>query len=225
MCGRTALFAPQSYLEDRFDAEASEPIVPRYNIAPQDDLAVVKNTARDTIDQIRWGLIPFWADEPGSGMINARAETVDEKPSFKNAYESRRCLVLSNGFYEWDGSRGSKQPYYLYRPDNDVFAMAGIWETWSENGEEIESVAIITTEANETVSSIHDRMPVILEEEEESEWIAESPPDNPESLLDPLPADQLTSHKVSPEVNNPANDRASLIEQYTDPQSGLGEFT
>lgn len=225
MCGRTALFAPQSYLEDRFDAEAAEPIEPRYNIAPQDDLAVIKNTASDTIDQIRWGLIPFWADEPDGGMINARAETVDEKPSFQNAYEQRRCLVLANGFYEWQGSRGSKQPYYLYQPNGDAFAMAGIWETWTGEDTEIESVAIITTDANDTVSTIHDRMPVILEEDEESEWIADSPPDDPETLLNPLPDEKLTTHKVSPEVNNPANDYASLIEEYTDPQSGLGEFT
>lgn len=227
MCGRTSLFVPQPVLEDRFDATAAVDLVPRYNIAPGDDLAAITNLAPETIDLLYWGFVPHWAESFNSGyqMINARAETIDKKPAFQEAFNKRRCLVLADGFYEWQGTRGNKSPYRIIREDEMPFAMAGIWASWDGADETVNTVSIVTTEANDVLAPIHDRMPVILEPDEEQEWLTEADPASLNSLLDPCPSDLLRAYPVSRAVNDPANDNTAVIEERSDVQSGLGDFS
>jgi len=227
MCGRNSLFVEQGDLEDRFDAEVATDggYTPRYNIAPGDDLHIITNESPDEIDSYHWGLIPFWADEPEEGIINARAETADEKRVFERAWESRPCLVLSSGFYEWQSRNGgAKQPYRIHREDDPAFAMAGLWEVWEGEAETISCVTILTTEPNELMEPIHDRMPVVLPREAESEWLAAGP-DARTDLCRPYPRDDLAAHEISTRVNNPENDGPEVIEPLAHEQSGLGEFS
>lgn len=227
MCGRTSLFVPQSVLEERFDASAVEPIPPRYNIAPGDDLAAIPNEAPEEIDLMEWGLIPHWVDDPDDWPkpINARGETVAEKPAFRDAFDRRRCLILADGFYEWGGDRGHKQPFRVTRDDEEPFAMAGLWESWGENGGERQTVTIITTDANETIAPIHDRMPVMLEPEEEAVWLDAADEEALLALLDPFPDELTEAYPISTAVNDPANDSPEVIEPVErGTQSGLSEF-
>ena len=227
MCGRTSLFVPQSVLEERFDATAVEPIAPRYNVAPGDDLAAIQNDAADEIDRLEWGLIPSWVDDPDDSPrpINARAETVAEKPMFREAFEKRRCLVLADGFYEWTGRRGSKQPYRIERRDDQPFAFAGLWETWDGPEGVRETATIVTTEANETVADVHDRMPVILDQTDEQTWLTATDEARLQSVLDPYPAADLRAYPVSKRVNDPANDSPDVIEERdVGEQVGFDEF-
>lgn len=227
MCGRTSLFIPQSVLEERFDATATTPITPRYNIAPGDELATIQNDATDEIDQLEWGLVPSWVDDPDDSPkpINARAETVAEKPMFRDAFEKRRCLVLADGFYEWKGKRGSKQPYRITRTDEQPFAFAGLWETWGDTDDRRETVTIITTDANETVADVHDRMPVMLDHSEEQTWLSGIAGEELQGLLDPYPADELRAYPVSKRVNSPGNDSPDVVEEIDiGEQVGFEEF-
>lgn len=226
MCGRNSLFVSQDDLETRFDARviADGGYTPRYNIAPGDDLEVITNEAHDEIDRYHWGLIPFWADEPEEGIINARSETADEKRVFERAWESQPCLILSSGFYEWRSlNGGSKQPYRVYREDGPAFAMAGLWDVWEGEGDEISCVTILTTEPNDLMEPIHDRMPVVLPKGVESEWLSSSP-DVRKELCQPYPENDLTAYEISTRVNNPGNDDPTVIEPLDHEQSGLGEF-
>ena len=214
MCGRTSLFVPQSVVEERFDATATEPITPRYNTAPGDELATVRNDATDEINLLGWGLVPSWVDDPADSPrpINARAETIIEKPMFREAFEERRCLVLADGFYEWTGRRGSKQPYRVTRRGDQPFAFAGLWETWGGGDDYRETVTIITTDANEVVADVHDRMPVMLDRPEERTWLSATDEAELLSVLDPYPADELRMYPVSKRVNDPSNDSPDVIE-------------
>jgi putative SOS response-associated peptidase YedK len=166
---------------------------------------------------MRWGLIPFWAKDPsiGSRMINARAETLTEKPAFKNAFNKRRCLILADGFYEWKkgaGPKGRSQPYLFKRADGKPFAFAGLWEFWrSPEGEEIRSCTIITTEANGLVQSVHERMPVMLNGDTGWQWIEEGQGGDLLNLLRPYPADAMTAYPVSAMVNRPELDIPDLV--------------
>lgn len=229
MCGRFSLFAALADLEERFGATAAEPIEPRYNIAPGDDVAVIRADAADVIDQYAWGLLPRWVDDPGDWPhpINARAETVEEKPSFREAAAQRRCLVLADGYYEWAETAGTKQPYRVTLAAGEPFAFAGLWDRWSSGDEARRTVAIVTTEANATVAPIHDRMPVILEPDEAARWLAADDPAARADLLGPYPAgDGLETFPVSRAVNDPGNDDPSVVEPVdVGEQSGLGEFT
>lgn len=227
MCGRNSLFVPQDDLESRFDAEvvADGGYTPRYNIAPGAGVEVITNEAADEIDRYHWGLIPFWADEPEEGIINARSETADEKRVFENAWESRPCLVLSSGFYEWQSQNGgSKQPYRIYREDGPAFALAGLWDVWEGEENSIACVTILTTDPNDLMEPIHDRMPVVLPEADESDWLSAGPADRKE-MCQPYPEDDLTAYEISTQVNNPGNDDPAVIEPLNHDQSGLGEFT
>ena len=227
MCGRNSLFVEQGDLEDRFDAEVATDggYTPRYNIAPGDDLHVITNESPDEIDSYHWGLIPFWADEPEEGIINTRAETAAEKRVFAEAWESRPCLVLSSGFYEWQSRNGgTKQPYRIHREDDPAFAMAGLWEVWEGEAETISCVTILTTEPNDLMKPIHDRMPVVLPREAESEWLSAGP-DARTNLCRPYPKDDLAAYEISTRVNNPQNDDPQVIEPLDHEQSGLGEFS
>ena len=226
MCGRNALFADQRDLEDHFGATVVTDggYTPRYNIAPGQPLEIITNEATDEIDQFHWGFIPFWADEPEEGIINARSETADEKRAFKRAWEARPCLVLSSGFYEWQKQNGgSKQPYRIYREDVPAFAMAGLWEVWEGNGEEIPCVTILTTEPNELMKPIHDRMPVVLPQGGEERWLDGGPEERKE-MCAPYPNDDLDAYEISTRVNNPANDDETVVERLGHEQSGLSEF-
>ncbi|MFB6105273.1 MAG: SOS response-associated peptidase [Halobacteriaceae archaeon] len=227
MCGRTSLFTPQPDLERRFDATAVDPLEPRYNIAPGEDLAVITNEAPEEISQFEWGLVPHWVDDPSawSPRINARSESLTERASFRDAVEKRRCLVLADGFYEWQGDRGSKRPYRVALADDAPFAFAGLWETWEGEDETRQTVTILTTDANEVVSPIHDRMPVMLEPDEEAAWLAATDEATRAAVLDPYPPGEVCAYEVSTMVNNPANDSPAVIDPVAGDQSGLDDFS
>ncbi|MFC5366450.1 SOS response-associated peptidase [Salinirubrum litoreum] len=232
MCGRYSLFTPQADLRARFDAAPTRPLEPRYNCAPGQDLPVIRDDAPDEIDFLRWGLIPSWADDEsiGNRLINARSETVREKRSFRDAYESRRCLVLADGFYEWvPKGDGGKQPYRVAFEDDRPFAMAGLWERWTppqkqtglgdfgdggpdREADPIESFTVVTTDPNDLIADLHDRMAVVLAPDEEETWL-HGDPNEVHELLDPYPDDELHTYPVSTRVNSPANDAPDLIEE------------
>ncbi|AXR76915.1 SOS response-associated peptidase [Natrarchaeobaculum sulfurireducens] len=227
MCGRYTLVLEPDDLEERFDARVSEPVAPTYNAAPGQRLPVITNEAPETIQRLEWGLVPSWADDDTGGLINARAETVVEKPSFRAAYERRRCLVPADGFYEWVETDGGKRPYRVAFEDERPFAMAGLWERWEPEttqtgldafgggvegaGDDgpLETFTVVTTEPNELVGELHHRMAVLLEPEDEHRWLTE---DDPRDLLEPYPGDAMRAYPVSTAVNDPSNDDPSLVE-------------
>lgn len=200
----------------------------RYNISPGQDLVAVQNDAPEEFDMLEWGFIPEWADDPDDvpTPINARSETAAEKPMFREAFAERRCLLPADGFYEWKGSRGSKQPYRIERVDREPYAYAGLWETWTASTGDVRvTCTILTTEANEVVGEIHDRMPVMLEPDEEETWLDADDEDELESVLDPYEGDDLRTYTISRAVNSPDNDTPEIIEPVdTGEQSGLDEF-
>ena len=217
MCGRYTLATPVNVLVEQFEIdEYPSSITSSYNIAPtQEVAAVITEEEKRKLEMLRWGLIPAWANDPsiGTRMINARSETVAEKPSFRKAFKDRRCLVLTDGFYEWQRTLGGKQPYYIRMKDGSPFAFAGLWETWRD-GEEIRSCTIITTDANELVSEIHNRVPVILPPEDYELWLD---PDFEQkealtSLLRPYTSGDMEAYPVSRSVNRPSNNAPDCIE-------------
>ncbi|WP_425487808.1 SOS response-associated peptidase [Natronomonas salina] len=197
-------------------------------MAPGEDLAVVRNDEPEAIDQLEWGLLPHWAEDPqeSSRPINARSETAAEKPMFRDAFEKRRCLVLSSGFYEWQEQIGaSKQPYRICLEDGEPFAFAGLWEHWEQGGTTKNTVTILTTDANEQMAPIHDRMPVMLEPNEEETWLGADDEGELESVLDPYEGGDLRTDTISRAVNSPDNDTPEIIEPVdSGEQSGLDEF-
>jgi putative SOS response-associated peptidase YedK len=217
MCGRYTLHHKPKEIEERFDVDPDQELLsPRYNIAPSQIIPVVRHRESREMAGLKWGLIPFWAKDPkiGYNMINAKAETLAEKPSFKQALAKRRCLIPADGFYEWQKrGKGPSQPIYVRRRDSGLFAFAGLWETWkSPEGETIESCTIVTVEPNELISKFHHRMAAILSRDDESAWI------DPESkvadllgLLRPYPSDELEAFPVSRAVNSPKSKEPSLI--------------
>ena len=209
MCGRFSLTANEAELNLRFELEGGEaPYVPRYNGAPTQLLAVITGESPHRLSYHRWGLIPPWAKDIsiGNKMINARAETITEKASFRTPLFSRRCLVPADGFYEWQQDAG-KQPYRIFVKSNKLFAMAGLWERWkSPEGEMVESFNIITTEANEFMKPIHNRMPVILKRADEKTWLESKDSAEILSLLRPYAAGDMDAYPVSKLVNSPRNE-------------------
>lgn len=217
MCGRYTLKTPIDNLTKQFEIEEyPSSLTPSYNIAPTQQVAtVLVEDGKRKLEMLHWGLIPSWADDPqiGNRMINARGETVAEKPSYRSAFKNRRCLILADGFYEWQKTSNGKQPYYIRMEDGSPFAFAGLWETWA-NGEEIRSCTIITTDPNELLGDIHNRMPVILHPEDYEMWLA---PDFDEkepltTLLKPYPTNLMEAYPVSRYVNRPSNNQAECIE-------------
>ncbi|MBN1954908.1 MAG: SOS response-associated peptidase [Anaerolineae bacterium] len=228
MCGRFTLFVDPAGLLELFPwLELPGQWTPRYNVAPSQPVAAVPNDGQNRVDFFHWGLIPFWAKEPqiGSRMINARAETLAEKPSFKAAYRRRRCLVLADGFYEWrkePGQRG-KTPFYIHLESRDPFAFAGLWETWRAPGDAvIRSCTIITTAPNELVAPIHNRMPVILDPAAYELWLdpVEREPNELQEWLRPYPAEQMAAYAVSAQVNDPGNDSPDCVRPIVAPPCG-----
>ena len=222
MCGRFASTTPPDKLAEYFGAETSVPadeFEPDYNVAPTRDVPVVRirEQARH-LDYLRWGLVPRWAKDLriGSKMINARAETVATKNSYRSAFSKRRCLVTADGFYEWKRlDAKTKQPMYITRRDGDPLAFAGLYERWSdaENHREIHTCTIITTTPNRTMAEIHDRMPVLLAPKHWDEWLDSDNADTESlsELLIPAPDALLIAYPVSEQVNNVRNNEPSLI--------------
>jgi putative SOS response-associated peptidase YedK len=208
MCGRFSLTVNEAELNLRFElAGGDAPYVPRYNGAPTQLLAVITGENPDKLSYYRWGLIPPWAKDIsiGNKMINARAETLTEKPSFRAPLYSRRCLVPADGFYEWQQDAG-KQPFRIVVKSNPVFAMAGLWERWkSPEGSVTDSFTIITTEANDFMKPIHSRMPVILKPQDEKTWLSGSNPDEIRMLLKPYSSGDMDAFRVSKLVNSARN--------------------
>ena len=222
MCGRFTLRAAPSVLAQQFAIFDMPPIGPRFNIAPTQAVPVVRmnpweGDPRRELVALRWGLIPGWAKDPaiGNRMINARAETVAEKPAYRTAFRRRRCLVPADGFYEWQRIGPKKQPYFIHKLDDGPFALAGLWESWqAPDQSHIESFTVLTTEPNDVVRPIHDRMPVILNESDYSLWLdpAVKEPRVLAPLLKPYRADAMESYRVGPEVNKPGYEDASCVE-------------
>ena len=220
MCGRFTLTADPSQLRDTFpELAVPDELTPRFNIAPSQPVAVIPNDGKNRLDFFVWGLIPSWAKDPkiGNRMINARAETIAEKPSFRAAFRRRRCLIPADGFYEWKKVAGQKAkvPMYIRMKSGKPFALAGLWESWhSPDGSNILSCTIITTQPNDLVKDIHNRMPVILPQESHALWLdpGEGVPSQLQELLKPYPASEMAVHPVSTLVNNPANDLAACID-------------
>ncbi len=220
MCGRFTQAQIAELDREVFKLLSVPRLPPRYNVAPTQDVAVVREGGRGkgrSVDLVRWGLIPAWAKDPtiGSRLINARAETLAVKPAFESAFRYRRCLIPSDGFYEWEKTPRGKQPHYIRMRDGRVFAYAGLWERWEDPGHDpIETCTIITTDANELVAPIHDRMPAIVRPERYDEWLdpAHRDPRSLRPLLTAYPAEEMASHPVSTYVNRPEHDGPACIE-------------
>jgi putative SOS response-associated peptidase YedK len=203
-------------LEERFAITIPEGIYnPRYNAAPSQKMLVVAEEKPQVAALFRWGLIPHWAKDPkiGYGLINARAETVSEKPSFRVPFRRQRCFVLADGFYEWDKKSNSHIPYRIILGEGKPFAFAGIYDFWhAPTGQEIRSFSIITTEANSLVSKIHDRMPVILPEQEERNWLDPNLElEAAKKMLKPYPEKEMVMYQISTLINSPKNDTADVL--------------
>jgi putative SOS response-associated peptidase YedK len=219
MCGRFALWTPPGTITKYFKVSVARDILPRYNIAPGQNILVIRqtNATQRLPVLIRWGLIPSWAKEESVGfkMINARAESIMEKPAFKAAFKSRRCLIPASGFYEWKKEGSSKQPYLIRLQDADLFALAGIWESWKKPGSDsvIESCAILTSSANRVVGRIHDRMPVIIRPDDFALWLDTIDSNHRvNALMHPFDDRNMACHPVSKAVNHVQNDDSSLIQ-------------
>jgi putative SOS response-associated peptidase YedK len=221
MCGRFVLMTPGRDLAERFHLEEIPDLQPRYNIAPTQMVAVIR-LDRDTLQRrlvlVKWGLVPFWAKDASIGqkMINARAETAAEKPAFRSAFKSRRCLVPADGYYEWKKRKGGqKQPYLARNADESPFAFAGLWERWQAPEEEvIESCTILTTDANDLTQPIHDRMPVILHPKDYGLWLDPEVkgPALLKPVLQPYPSEEMIVQPVSLKVNRATYDAPDCIE-------------
>jgi putative SOS response-associated peptidase YedK len=220
MCGRFTQAADGEIIAQVFELPEPPELPRRYNIAPTQNVAAVRaaeGSGRELV-QLHWGLIPSWAKERAMGarMINARAETLAEKPAFRSAFRARRCLILADGFYEWQKLGTRKQPYFIGFTDRRPFAFAGLWERWTGEGSgAVESCTIVTTEANELLAPIHDRMPVILDPDAFASWVdpAEKDTERLAGLLKPYPSGPLQAYPVSMLVNNPANDSPACLQR------------
>ena len=211
MCGRFTLKTPERIRLPNYHSDFPT-LKPRYNIAPsQDVLTVVQRGASREATFLQWGLIPSWSKE-AKGIINARVETIESKPSFSDSFKTRRCLIFADGFYEWERHGKISQPYYFQMKDGAPFTFAGVWDRWKQNGRTMDTCAIITTTANELLSTIHHRMPVILEAESHDLWLGEdSRAADLKELLAPYPADAMTSYAVSYDVNDAKLDDQRLV--------------
>jgi putative SOS response-associated peptidase YedK len=219
MCGRFAQRSPAKKVAKQFKVEEVPPLAERYNVAPAQMILGIREEGRAReATFFKWGLVPRWAKDPGIGnkLINARSETVEEKPSFRGAFRRRRCIIPADGFYEWKREAGRKHPFYFRMRDERPFGFAGLWERWEgEGGEAINSCTILTTEANKILSPVHDRMPIILDPENYSLWLEGDERDREllRGLLRPYPATEMVGYPVSTLVNSPSNGGAELIEE------------
>lgn len=219
MCGRFTLTVDPAELQDSFtDYEFPSRFAPRFNIAPTQPVLAIPNDGKNKADFFVWGLIPSWAKDPsiGNRLINARGETLAEKPSFRGGYKYKRCLVIADGFYEWKKQPGTKTkvPHFIHMKDRQPFAFAGLWDEWnSPDGSQIRSCTIVTTEPNEFMAPIHNRMPVILPSDAYAQWLETAPQtrETLQPLIKPYPAEEMAAYPVSTLVNNPKNDLAECV--------------
>ena len=216
MCGRFAFYSPTEATAALFGVTASVEIEPRYNIALTQFVAAIReddNKDRELV-MLRWGLVPFWAKDPsiGNRMINARAETVAEKPSYRAAFRHRRCLVLADGFYEWRRTGDTKTPYFISLANGEPFALAGLWESWKDkdSGDLLQTTTLITTDANDFMRPVHHRMPVIVQSDTADEWLSGSAQESLQHVLERTPS--LQAWPVDRRVNNARNEGETLID-------------
>jgi putative SOS response-associated peptidase YedK len=219
MCGRFTLTVDPAELQDTFtDFIFPSKFAPRFNIAPSQPVLAIPNNGASKADFFIWGLIPMWAKDPsiGNRLINARGETVAEKPSFRGSFKYKRCIILADGFYEWKAGSGKKPktPYYIHMKDRKPFVFAGLWDSWEgPDGSSIKTCTIITTEPNELMATLHNRMPVILHPRDYAKWLDDAPqtPENLLPLIKPYPADNMSAYPVSTLVNKPGNESPELV--------------
>jgi putative SOS response-associated peptidase YedK len=220
MCGRFTLTVDPAELQDVFGGFIfPAQFASRYNIAPTQPVLAIPNDGKNQADFFLWGLIPSWSKDPGiaNKLINARGETVAEKPSFRGGFKYKRCLILADGFYEWKATgQKTKTPYFIHMKDRKPFAFAGLWDEWhaqQPDGGTLRTCTIITTTPNELMSNLHNRMPVILDKENYADWLNPAPqrPEDLIHLIQPFPADKMSAYPVSTLVNVPSNDRVELI--------------
>ncbi|MEM7280172.1 MAG: SOS response-associated peptidase [Pseudomonadota bacterium] len=216
MCGRYAFFAPADAIATLFEIEDPPEIEFSYNVAPTDYVPAVRyQEGARRLSMLRWGLIPFWAKNKQIGvkMINARAETVSEKPAYKSAFKQRRCLLPASGFFEWQKTSQGKQPHFISLSTGEAFAFAGIWESWGKDEEKIESVSIITTQPNPLVAQVHDRMPVIVPKDYFAKWLGEESAESGDlkEYLVPYPENEMRFYPVGKAVGNPRNKTQECI--------------
>lgn len=217
MCGRyTITLDPADFAEELGVAEFPSDFEPRYNVAPTQQVAVVRDSESRKVEWMKWGLIPFWAKDSAIGvrLINARSETLSEKPSFKQALVQRRCLILADGFFEWQKSEGkAATPFYLKLKNSRPFAFAGLWDIWrSPEKEDVLSCTLITCAANELVAPIHDRMPVLFDKSTAWQWLQPAPLEELEKQLQPYPADLMLAYPIGKGINTARLDSPELIQ-------------
>ncbi len=221
MCGRFAFFSPDEAVREYFSLKEMPLVEPRFNISPTQFVPVIRDGGSDgggrNMSMLFWGLVPFWAKEKSIGhrMINARGETLAEKPSFRNAFKKRRCIVPASGFYEWKKEGDIKRPYFISRKDDKPIALAGLWERWEKGDEPLESFTIVTTAPNAFMETLHQRMPLILTREQHQEWLDPGNKDTASlaGMIRPCRDDLLVARPVSRKVNNPRNEGADLIDE------------
>jgi putative SOS response-associated peptidase YedK len=207
MCGRFTLAHPADDIENFYKVELPADFLPRYNVAPTQRILTIKNTTPKKAELMRWGLIPFWAKDEkiGNSLINARAETIETKPAFRTSFKKKRCLILADGFFEWKKEGKTKQPYRIHMKDDGLFAFAGLWDEWNS----FETCTIVTTEPNELVREIHDRMPVILAKDDFDKWLEFADLD----LLKPYPSEFMDMYEVSNACNKAGFESPECIEK------------
>lgn len=219
MCGRFALSSDSEEIKQRFNLRTVDAdLSPHYNIAPGTMIPVILSSQPDIAVLAKWGLIPAWAKDPKVGyrMINARSENIMDRPAYRRPFISQRCLIPSSGFYEWQKTAAEKIPYFICRKDRSLFAFAGLYDIWKDaEGYPVTSCTILTTEPNSVVAKIHNRMPVILEKDDERQWLDERLHDAQvlETFLKPYPGDSMDAKPVSKAVNNPDNDSRQVIRE------------
>ncbi len=216
MCGRFVLIADPNLIQQEFNLSTAPDMAMRYNIAPTQTLPVIINDKADEVSYLRWGLVPSWAkDAAGAAkMNNARSETAAEKPSFRTPFKRRRCLIPASGFYEWQVREKGKAPMFIHLKNREVFGMAGLWDVWrSPEGEELRTFSILTTDGNDFMQPIHDRMPVILRREDYALWLStdDVPVDKLKALMKPYDSSDMTAYEVSKVVNNARMDTPECI--------------
>jgi putative SOS response-associated peptidase YedK len=218
MCGRFTLTNPRA-VQDEFHLREEIALPPRYNIAPSQTIPIIKKSQGGyfKLALVRWGLIPYWAKDPkiSSKLINARAETLAEKPAFRAAYRKRRCLIPADGFFEWKREGAAAQPYYIRMKNKGLFTFAGLWEQWkSPEGETVESATIITTNSNSVVARLHDRMPLIVKPEQRGTWLdLASDPIRNLTFLQPYDPFKIVVYPVSKMVNDAKYDSAGCVKR------------
>lgn len=215
MCGRFTQTKSKQDIKKRFKVKkVPDGIESLFNVAPDQSVPAILNENPDEVSLVKWGLLPSWSKEEKSkySMINARAETLLEKPSYKRLIQKKRCLIIADSFYEWKKVDGKKTPYRIMMNTGELFAFAGLWDLWEKDGKVIASCSIITTSPNELVKGIHDRMPVILPQDKEKDWLSDISVDKAIGLLEPFPENKMKCYEISVKVNNPSNNSSEIIQ-------------